>query len=131
MTRLAVLISAVVLSTAPSGGGTVSTPSASSEGLDGADLVFTVRHMDGQVEVFGKEISEAQLLFSLSGNVDMIHLALMANGEKNTHVWFPTANLASFSYRYSGIAGKNKLHFRTVQPLEKEAVEPIRARDYK
>ena len=87
------------------------------------DIEVTVRHIDGKVETFGKEVAELEIIVDESGRMHMVHMVLVSGTEKDTHLWLNYANLASLKYRFLHITGKGKVRVRQLQGFKTTANE--------
>ena len=85
---------------------------------DDANIVITLRHMNGEKEVYSREVDSMDLIFDPIGKLTQLHLTLITNGEKDTHRWYSVANLASFSYRFINVAGKGKVRLQVLQSID-------------
>lgn len=82
------------------------------------DIEVTVRHIDGKAEVFGKEVAQLEIIVDETGRMHMVHMVLVSGSEKDTHLWYNYANLASLKYRFLHITGKGKVHVRQLQAFK-------------
>lgn len=85
------------------------------------DIEVTVRYMDGKSEVFGKEVAQLDIVVDELGRINMVHMVLISDKEKDTHVWYNYANLAGFKYRFLHITGKGKVQIRQLQGFKVNA----------
>ena len=93
-----------------------------------------MRQLNGDKEVYSRDVDSMDLVFDPSGKLSQIHLILITNGEKDTHRWYMADNLASFSYRFLNVAGKGKVRLRIVQPRGKDIgsdIPPVQSKDYR
>jgi hypothetical protein len=103
------------------------------------DIEVTVRHSGGNVETFGREVVMMEIIVDQAGQIHMVHMVLVGGTEKDTHVWYNFANLASLRYRFLHITGKGKVRIRQLQGLKlapadaslKPTITPLEVEDYK
>lgn len=102
------------------------------------DIEITVRHVNGTVEIFGKEVASMDVIVAPDGHVVQVHLILVSGTEKDTHLWLNYANLASLRYRFLQITGKGKVHIKQLRsydvqqnPGEKSKVSTVEPDDFK
>ncbi len=81
-----------------------------------SDLLVTLEHVGGRIEVFGDEVYRLELILDASGKLDQVHLIIRSAEEVDTHVWYNVDNLVSVRYRFVEITGKGKVMVRTVTP---------------
>jgi len=81
------------------------------------DLTVTVRHANGDVETYGDELTNLDLVVDEHGRLTFLHCVLISGEEKDTHVWYNMANLASVKYRFHTITGKSKVAVKRLKPL--------------
>lgn len=94
---------------------------------DAADIEVTVKHVDGTIEQFSNDIAEMEILVLPDSRIKYIHLTLLSNNEKDTHVWINYDNVASFRYRFLAITGKAKVKVKKLVPFDsrpKEGLKP-------
>lgn len=89
------------------------------------DIEVTVRHLDGTVEVFGREVAKLDLVLAPDGTIKYVHMTLLTDGEKDTHLWYNYANLAGLRYRFLAITGKGKVSVKQISGFEPEAKEGL------
>ena len=93
---------------------------------DTADLEVTIKHLDGTVEQFSNEIAEMQILVLPDSRIKYIHLTLLSNKEKDTHVWINYENVSSFRYRFLAITGKAKVKVKKIVPFKSTEKEGLK-----
>ncbi|HKA92061.1 MAG TPA: hypothetical protein VKE22_30565 [Haliangiales bacterium] len=90
-------------------------------------MVVTVRHLNGEKEVFSSDVDSMDLIFDSTGKLTMIHLVLFSvsgtERERDTHRFFLVQNLASFNYQFRNVSGKGKVRLKVMQPFEKSKAE--------
>ena len=99
------------------------------------DLVVTITMATGKAETFAREVDRLEIITFPDGRIDMVHLLLIAGGERNTHVWYNFSQVAKLSYRFVTPEGRSRVQVRMIQPSApvQEAIdrlEPLRPRDF-
>ncbi|MDP6484064.1 MAG: hypothetical protein QGH70_09490, partial [Nitrospinota bacterium] len=79
------------------------------------DLVVTVTLATGQIETFAREIDRMEIVTLPDGRIEMVHLILVAGGERNTHIWYNYDRIAKLSYRFLTAGGRNRVSLRVIQ----------------
>jgi len=102
------------------------------------DLTVTVRHLDGQVDAYGSELTSLDIVVDSAGHPQYVHCVLVSGQERDTHVWYNFRNVASLRYRFHTITGKAKVSLKQVKPLDVQPkpglprkIEPLGVDDYK
>jgi hypothetical protein len=100
------------------------------------DLVVTVTMGTGKSETFAREVDRLEIITFPDGRIDMVHLVLIAAGERNTHVWYNFSQVAKLSYRFVTPEGRDRVHVRVIQPSESkrsliEPLEPLSPREFR
>lgn len=102
-----------------------------------ASLVVTVRHLNGEREEFGRSLDTLELVFDGTGHLYALHIVLIGGSERDSHRWFIVDNISSFNYRFMNVAGKGRVHLRSIAPFktrdrdEKTELTPMDMRDYR
>lgn len=94
------------------------------------DIVVTVTMANGKSETFAHEIDRMEIITQPGGRLEMVHLVLVAGGERNTHVWYNFSEVAKLSYRFVTAEGKSRVKVRVIQsapplPPFTERLEPL------
>lgn len=103
------------------------------------DIEVTVRHTDGSIEKFGKEVASLDIVVDEYGRIQMVHMIVVGGTEKDTHVWYNFANVAGLKYRFLQITGKGKVRVKQVKGFTltpgdktlKPSINGIEVDDYK
>ncbi|MDA1000748.1 MAG: hypothetical protein O2807_09595 [bacterium] len=100
------------------------------------DLVVSVTMATGKVETFHRQIDEMEIITRPDGGLEMIHLVLVAGGERNTHVWYNYSQVAKLSYRFVTAEGKKKVKVRVLNPSVPtrsltDRLEPLSPEEYR
>ena len=77
-----------------------------------ADLLVEIRHLDGSVEKFSREVAGMEIIVAPDSSIQYIHLILVSGSEKDTHAWYNYNQLAEFRYRFAAITGKGKVKIK-------------------
>ncbi len=102
-------------------------PAAEPASQPSTDLIVTLQHVGGKVEVFKDEITRMELVLNNAGRLDQVHLILRSETEPDTHVWYNVSNLVSVRYQFLAITGKGKVTVRMMTPPKaKEAADDPR-----
>lgn len=100
------------------------------------DLVVSITMSTGKVETFHRQIDEMEIITQPDGRITMIHLVLVAGGERNTHIWYNYARVAKLSYRFVTAEGKKKVKIRVLSPSIPtrsltDRLEPLSPEEYR
>ena len=100
------------------------------------DLVVTVTMSTGKSETFAREVDRLEIVTRPDGRIVMVHLVLIAAGERKTHVWYNCSQVAKLSYRFVTPEGRDRVQVRIVQPSEPsrdvvERLEPLSPREFR
>lgn len=79
------------------------------------DLIATITLATGKSETFAREIDRLEIITGPGGGIELIHLVLVAGGERNTHVWYNYGQVAKLSYRFVTPQGSSKVYVRLLQ----------------
>ena len=90
------------------------------------DIEVTVRHLNGREEVFGREVAKLDIVLAPDGSIKYVHMVLLTDGEKDTHLWYNYANLAGLRYRFLAITGKGKVSVKQISGFEPEVKEGVK-----
>lgn len=112
-----------------------SKPAASSRAQRTLDLVVTITMATGKAETFAREVDRLEIITFPDGRIDMVHLLLIAGGERNTHVWYNFSQVAKLSYRFVTPEGRSRVQVRVIQhsaPVQEsiDRLEPLSPRDF-
>ena len=77
-----------------------------------ADLLVEIRHLDGSIEKFSREVAGLEIIVAPDSSIQYIHLILVSGSEKDTHAWYNYNQLAEFRYRFAAITGKGKVKIK-------------------
>ncbi len=100
------------------------------------DLVVTVTMATGQIETFAREIDRMEIVTLPDGRIEMVHLILVAGGERNTHIWYNYARIAKLSYRFFTAEGRSRVSLRVLQGSAStreltDRLEPLSPSEYR
>ncbi len=100
------------------------------------DLVVTVTMSTGKSETFAREVDRLEIITFPDGRIDMVHIVLIVDGERNTHVWYNFSQVAKLSDRFVTPEGRERVHVRVIQPSEPirdvaERLEPLSPREFR
>ena len=100
------------------------------------DLVVTITMSTGKSETFAREVDRLEIVTFPDGRIEMVHLVLIAGGERNTHVWYNFSQIAKLSYRFVTPEGRERVQVRVIQPSAParkldERLEPLSPREYR
>ena len=115
--------------------GEPSKPAASSRAQRTLDLVVTITMATGKAETFAREVDRLEIITFPDGRIDMVHLLLIAGGERNTHVWYNFSQVAKLSYRFVTPEGRSRVQIRVIRPSASvqesiDRLEPLSPRDF-
>lgn len=91
------------------------------------DLIATITLATGKTETFAREIDRLEIITGPGGAIELIHLLLVADGERNTHVWYNYGQVAKLSYRFVSPQGSSKVYVRLLKasPPTRELTERL------
>lgn len=91
------------------------------------DLIATITLATGKTETFAREIDRLEIITGPDGAIELIHLLLVADGERNTHVWYNYGQVAKLSYRFVTPQGSSKVFVRLLRasPPTRELTERV------
>ncbi len=100
------------------------------------DLVVTVTMATGQIETFAREIDRMEIITLPDGRIEMVHLILVAGGERNTHIWYNYDRIVKLSYRFFTAEGRNRVSLRVLQGSAStreltDRLEPLSPSEYR
>ena len=100
------------------------------------DLVVTVTMAAGQIETFAREIDRMEIVTLPDGRIEMVHLILVAGGERNTHIWYNYDRIAKLSYRFFTAEGRSRVSLRVIQGSAStreltDRLEPLSPSEYR
>ena len=100
------------------------------------DLVVTVTMATGQIETFAREIDRMEIVTLPDGRIEMVHLILVAGGERNTHIWYNYDRIAKLSYRFFTAEGRSRVSLRVIQGSAStreltDRLEPLSPSEYR
>lgn len=100
------------------------------------NLVVTVTMRNGTSETFSREIESMEIVTAPSGRVEMVHLILVSEGERKTHVWYNYSNVAKLSYRLVTKEGRDRVKVRIIQKSQPsreptDRLDPLSPQDYR
>lgn len=100
------------------------------------DLVVTITMGTGKSETFAREVDRLEIVTLPDGRIEMVHLVLIAGGERNTHVWYNFPQIAKLSYRFVRPEGRDRVQVRVIPPSPParnsgESLEPLNPREYR
>ncbi len=100
------------------------------------DLVVTITMSTGKSETFAREVDRLEIITFRDGRIAMVHLVIVAGGERNTHVWYNFSRIAKLSYRFVTPEGRNRVQVRVIQPSVPtqdigERLEPLSPREFR
>jgi len=100
------------------------------------NLVVTVTMGNGTSETFSREIESMEIVTVPNGRVETVHLILVSDGERKTHVWYNYSNVAKLSYRFVTKDGRDRVKVRIVhksQPSREltDRLDPLGPQDYR
>jgi hypothetical protein len=115
--------------------GEPSKPGVSTRSQRTLDLVVTITMATGKAETFAREVDRLEIVTFPDGRIDMVHLLLIAGGERNTHVWYNFSQVAKLSYRFVTPEGRSRVQIRVIQPSAPvqgaaDRLEPLGPRDF-
>lgn len=102
------------------------------------DLVVEIRHLDGTVEKFGREVALMEIILGPASTIQYVHLILVTGAEKDTHAWYNYEQIAGFRYQFTAITGKGKVKIKQLgrfpvaeQTGLKESIPLLEVDDFK
>ena len=103
-----------------------------------AELLVEIRHLDGSVQKFGREVAGMEIIVAPDSSIQYIHLILVSGSEKDTHAWFNYHQLAGFQYQFAAITGKGKIRIKQLGTFKvseitgmKESIPQLDVNDFK
>ena len=103
-----------------------------------ADLLVEIRHLDGSVEKFSREVADLEIIVAPDASIQYVHLVLVSGSEKDTHAWYNYNQLAGFRYQFASITGKGKVKIKQLGKFNvadisglQEAIPQVGLNDFK
>ena len=126
----AILVGALVLVMGTAITGAAGTPAKKVEAAAEltADIEVTVRHLDGSVETYSREVATLELVVDASSEIRYVHMVLVSGREKDTHCWYNYRNLAGLTYRFLAITGKGKVSLKQLGTFDVLATKGLRTK---
>ncbi len=100
------------------------------------DLIATITLATGKSETFARQIDRVEIITRPGGAIALIHLILVAGGQRNTHVWYNYDQVTNLIYRFVNPDGSAKVYVLSLQssPFTREItdrLEPLSPREFR